>query len=92
MTRVVLNQAAIRELENDRKLADELRPSAAKVMSRAQGRAPRWPVTASWVWFTRAGVGPQGAYAQAIVRGSGTVAAEYGGSRSPAYAFLRSSL
>lgn len=87
--RISLNGAAIRSLENDEGLADQLEPAADQILSRARGKTPSW-VQAKF--YTRSGVGPQGAFAQAIGRGSGIVLAEYGGSRSPAHAMFRSSI
>lgn len=87
--RTILNTAAIRSLENDEDLADQLEPAAEDILSRAQPKTPSW-VQATY--YTRAGVGPQGAFAQAVGRGSGIVLAEYGGSRSPAHAMFRSSI
>ena len=69
-----------------------LRPEAEKVLTSARGRAPSWSATQQWRWWTKAGKGPQGAFAQAIVTGSGTQLAEWGGARSRPYAMLRSSL
>lgn len=85
---VNLNPAGIAELTENEQLAKQLLPAAQKILGKAQRRAPHW---LDPQWFVRAGVGPRGAFAQAVARGSGTELAEYGGSRSPAYAYMRSS-
>ena len=87
--RVRVLQSGIDRLERDRQIAQQLEPAAQSILSSAQSRAPSW-VHANW--YTRHGVGPRGAYAQAIGRGSGIVLAEYGGLRSPAHAMFRSSV
>ena len=75
-----------------------LRPEAEKILVRARPKVPVWtdkngsPIAGQWRWWVRGGKGPQGAFAQAIVTGSGTQLAEFGGARSRAYAMLRSSL
>ncbi len=89
MMRVSLNSAAIRSIENDEGLADQLLPAAEQIMARARSKTPSW-VEAKF--YTRAGVSAKGAFAQAVGRGSGIVLAEYGGSRSPAHAMFRSSI
>lgn len=89
MTRLVLNRPGIARLERDRQVAAQLRPKAEQILGRARSGAPSWEAAASWTWWTRHGVGPQGAFSQAVATGSGTVAAEYGGIRSRPYAFMR---
>lgn len=86
--RVQLNDSAIRNLEQDERLAQQLRPTAENILGRARSKAPHWIQAA---WFVRTGVGPRGAFSQAVARGSGTILAEYGGRNSPAYAYMRSS-
>lgn len=87
--RTILNAAAIRSLVNDEDLADQLEPAAEQILSRARNKTPSWVIA---TFYTRSGVGPRGAFAQAVGRGSGIVLAEYGGSRSPAHAMFRSSI
>ena len=87
--RVRIMQSGIDRLERDSKIAEQLEPAAQSILSSARSRAPSWIDAA---WYTRHGVGPRGAYAQAIGRGSGIVLAEYGGLRSPAHAMFRSSV
>lgn len=82
-----LKRDGIRELEHDADVATALRPHAEDVLGRARRKAPSW-LTAQW--FVRQGVSKRGAFAQAIARGSGTILAEYGGSRSHAYRYMRS--
>lgn len=90
MDRISLNPAGIEALTHDEKLADQLLPAAERIMARARSKTPSWVRGA--YFFTWADVGPQGAYAQAIGRGSGIVLAEYGGLRSSAHAMFRSSV
>lgn len=90
MNRITLRPDGIESLTRDEDLAEQLRPAADQIMRRARSKTPAW-VSPSY-FFTWADVGPQGAYAQAIGRGSGIVLAEYGGRRSPAHAMFRSSL
>lgn len=84
-----IKRDGIRELEHDPDVATALRPHAEDALARARRKAPSW-LTARW--FVRQGVSKQGAFAQAIARGSGTILAEYGGSRSTAYSYMRSSV
>lgn len=89
LDRINLDRSAIDALKEDDALAQQLRPTAEAILSRARSKTPSW-VQATF--RTRAGVGPQGAFAQAIGQGSGIVLAEYGGRRSPAHAMFRSSV
>ena len=91
--RVVAIPAGIKALENDSAVGHRaLRPEAQKVLDAARTRSPTWDAVSSWRFWVRGGKGPNGAFAQAIITGSGAQLAEFGGSRSPAYAMLRSSL
>jgi hypothetical protein len=91
--RVVSIPQGIKDLEHSSAVGHlALRPVAGEILEDARTRAPNWDAVATWRWWIRGGKGPQGAFAQAIVTGSGTLLAEFGGSRSPAYAYLRSSL
>lgn len=84
-----INQSAIDDLMESPELVADLGEAAEGILTKARGRAPSW---LDAQWLVRAGVGPNGAFAQAIARGSGAVIAEYGGSRSPAYSYMRSSI
>jgi hypothetical protein len=88
MNDVRLDQKAIDALGDDPAVAQQLRPRAQSILVGARGKTPSW-VDATF--FVKAGVGPRGAFAQAIGRGSGIVLAEYGGRNSPAHAMFRSS-
>lgn len=84
-----MNQSAIDALGEDPGVVGQLGEVAQGILGRAQRKAPSWLEAQ---WLTRAGVSDRGGFAQAIARGSGAVLAEYGGSRSPAHAYFRSSL
>jgi hypothetical protein len=86
---VRVDQDGVDEVMSSREMVAFLATYAQGVVSRAQPKAPSW-LEASW--GVKAGVGPRGAFAQAVAQGSGTVAAEFGGQHVPVYAYLRSSL
>jgi hypothetical protein len=87
--RIRINQAGIRELEESPEIVGQLGQIAQSKLPAARAAAPRWLEAQ---WLVRAGVGPRGAFAQFIARGSGAVLAEYGGQNSPAYAYIRRGL
>ena len=89
MDRIMLRRGGLDALIQHEALARQLEPAAEDILSRARTKIPSW-VNATF--FTWTGVGPKGAYAQAIGRGSGIVLAEYGGRRSPAHSMFRSSI
>lgn len=64
-------------------LSDE----ADEILARAEVNAPSW-VMETATSRVRVGVGPKGPFAQAIITGSGAIAAEYGGSRTTATHFM----
>lgn len=84
-----LNQAAIDALAESPDVVAHLGRVAQDILGKAEARAPSW---LDAMWLVRAGVSDKGAFAQAIARGSGSILAEYGGARSPAYAMFRSQL
>ena len=90
MNNVTVNQAEVEKLARHAGVARQLQPTAEKLLGRARAKAPDW-LRKEGHWYTRAGVSARGAYAQAIVSHEGAVGAEYGGTRSPAYAMFRSS-
>lgn len=90
MNRITLRPGGLDALADDQSVAELLEPTAERIAGSAQSKLPSWVQPA--YFFTHAGVGPRGAYAQAIGRGSGIVLAEYGGRRSPAHAMFRSSI
>lgn len=69
---------------------DELERHAKAIVSRARGKRG----TSKMTFRTRSGKSRRGAFAQAIMRGEGqsATAVEFGTSRTPAYAPLRSSI
>jgi hypothetical protein len=87
--RVRLNRSEIDRIAESPELAGELGKVAQRVLPVARASAPGW---LDAQWLTRAGVGPRGAFGQAIARGSGTILAEYGGTNSPAHGFMRRAL
>lgn len=91
--RVVAIPAGIEALKSDSAVGHRaLRPEAQKVLDASRGRVPSWDVVPSWRFWVKGGRGPSGAFAQAIITGSGVQLAEFGGTRSRPYAMLRSSL
>lgn len=89
ISRVRVSRRFVDDLANSNEIAGELGVVAQEILPKARAKAPSWLQA---LWLTRAGVGPNGAFAQAIARGELAVMAEYGGSRSPAYAMFRSSI
>lgn len=89
MDKITINQTEIDKLKKDAAVAQQMRPAAEAVLGRARSKAPSWLEAE---WFVKAGVGPRGAFAQAVARGSGATLAEFGGARSQAYAYMRSSI
>ena len=77
------------EVATSPELAGALGQVAQSVLPRARAKAPSWLQAR---WLTRAGVGPNGAFGQAIARGELAVLAEYGGRTSRPYAMFRSSI
>jgi hypothetical protein len=91
--RVVALPVGIKALENDSMVGYRaLRPEAEKVLRSARTLSPSWDAVADWRYWVRGGSGPRGAFAQAIITGSGAQLAEFGGARSRPYAMLRRSL
>jgi hypothetical protein len=88
-SRINVPQSFVDDVANSHAVAGELGKVAQSVLPRARAKAPGWLHAQ---WLTRAGVGPKGAFGQAIARGNLAVMAEYGGRRSPAYAMFRSSI
>lgn len=82
-------QGAIDSLKDDPGVAEQLRKTAQKVKGRV--RAPRRMRV-----FTRAGVGPRGAFAQVVMEDAddppGAVAVEFGTKDTPPLAPLRKAL
>lgn len=88
-SRIRISQKFIDDLESSPEVAGALGQVAQDVLPRARAKAPSWLQAQ---WLTRAGVGPRGAFAQAIARGSGAVLAEYGGRGRAPRAMFRSSI
>lgn len=89
MLRVRPVESGIRELGRTSEVGLLMRPAAEMLLVRAQAKRPEWLQA---LWFTKAGEGPRGSFAQAIARGDGAVIAEYGGRWTPPYAMFRSSI
>ena len=85
---VRLNRREIAKLGDDSAVGQAMRPRAEQILARARGKAPEW---LDAKWYTKAGKGPRGAFAQAIAQGDGAVRAEYGGQFTRASAMFRSS-
>lgn len=83
--KVNVNPAAIERLANSREVADNLGEKAEKA---AAGVNPPSYLTK----YTRSGQGPQGAFAQIVVRGSGSIAWEWGSERQAPAGQLRAAL
>src|SRR5690606_30458114 len=85
MARVVVNRRGIEELEASPEVAETLLEAAERVKGRV--RAP-----SHLRLFTRAGVGPRGAYSQVRMFGRAAVAIEFGSKRAAPLAPLRRAL
>ena len=83
--RVNVDQAAIARLARSDAVADMLGKKAAIA-------AVGVDEPSSMTKYTRSGVGPQGAYSQIVVRGSGAVAWEWGSVNNPPAGQLRAAL
>lgn len=86
--RVHILEAGIRELGGKQDIAGQLDEAAEELKARV--RIPRRHNRLKL--STRHGVGPRGAFAQVIMRGSGALAVEFGTRRSAPVAPLRRAL
>ena len=84
--RLVLHGDAAERLlaEHGPEIADALQGHAERIRDRI-----RPPASADLVTYARSGVGPQGPFAQAGMRGPGAVAIEFGSRQSPPQASVR---
>lgn len=85
--RVSINESKLEEEMVDGGLLGELGEQAETILTRAEANAPSW-VMATATSRVQVGVSSRGAFAQAIIAGSGAVAAEYGGTRTRATGFM----
>lgn len=81
--RISVDESKLRDELVDGGLLAALAEEAEEVNARWEGNAPSW-VVENATTRVRVGVSAKGPFAQAIAQGSGTVASEFGGSRTTA--------
>lgn len=85
--RVEVDEDKLQQELVDNGLLEVLAEEAKMILSRAEANAPSW-VMENATSRVRVGVSSRGPFAQAIISGSGAIAAEYGGTRTEATHFM----